>query len=381
MLLVGYPPAYSGAGAQGAKLASELARQGVAVTVLCPAPGASEAPAVEEQGKLVVRRFRVPSADSRHLVFGLRCALWLLAHGGWQLLHLHGFSYWSVSPVWVARLKRRPVLVKTTLLGPGADGALRGELSLPQRVIAASYRRVQAIVALSDALAASFVETPGYRARIERIPNGVDTEDFRPAEGDEKGAARKRFDLPQDAAVAVSVGRLEARKNIVALVEAAAEVKHRPLCLALVGPPSPYPEDVIALDRAVAALPPGVEVRFVGELPPSELPEMLRGADILVLPSRAEGMPNSLLEGMASGLGCVASDIPGSRDVLARGGGVLVPLDDREAMARQLDAWLSDPVELARMGAEGRRLAEEHYSIQSVARRYVDLYRTLLERE
>ena len=379
MVLAAYPPSYTGAGAQAAQLATGLAEQGVRVTILCPAPDDVEAPAVERQGNLTVLRFRTPRADTRRLTFGLRAALWLLFHSRWQLLHLHGFNYWALLPSWVARLRARPIVAKTTLLGPGADGALEADLQFPQSLLAAGHRRVQAIVALSEALAQSFVERPGYRAQIVRIPNGVDTDAFRPAREDERRAARERYDLPSDASVVITVGRLEARKNPVGLVEAAGCMKRRPLCLALVGPPSPYPEDVAALDAAIAALPEGVEARLVGELPPAELPQVLRAADLLVLPSRAEGMPNSLLEGMATGLACVATDIPGSRDVLSEGGGVLVPLDDPDAMARQLDAWLSDATELELWGKAGRRVIEERYSMDVVARRYRELYRSLLD--
>jgi glycosyltransferase involved in cell wall biosynthesis len=89
-------------------------------------------------------------------------------------------------------------------------------------------------------------------------------------------------------------------------------------------------------------------------------------------------MPNSLLEAMATGLPCVDSDIPGSRDVLSRGGGLLVPLDDPAALAAALDQIVADPAVGARLAAEALAVVEAEYSIDRVAERYLAIYRELI---
>ena len=279
-------------------------------------------------------------------------------------------------PVLAARLRRRPVLVKTTL--SGADGAPAPGLHLRGRAVAAVYRRCDAIVALSDDLAESFVRDGRFRARILRIPNGVDCELFRPGGPGAQLAARRRFGLDEDALVVISVGRLEARKNVVALVEAVGKLSWRPVCLLLAGPQSPVAADRADLARAIAALPAGAEARCTGRIDAGELAQLLCAADVFALASRAEGLPNSLLEGMASGLPCVATDIPGSRDVLSGGGGLLVELDDCDALVEALDRLAADPEQRARLGREGRQLAELEYSLPSVAQRYLEVYASLL---
>jgi glycosyltransferase involved in cell wall biosynthesis len=129
---------------------------------------------------------------------------------------------------------------------------------------------------------------------------------------------------------------------------------------------------------AVASLPEGVEARLLGHLEPERIADLLRAADLLTLTSRAEGMPNSLLEGMATGLACIATDIPGSRDLLSEETGVLVPLDDADALAREIDRLLGDRDSRRALGSAARRAIETSYSAARVGERYFSLYRRLL---
>jgi glycosyltransferase involved in cell wall biosynthesis len=372
-----FRPAYTGAGVQAEHLFRELGRLGVDVTVLCPLAREAPAPRRERQGAIAIRRFRIPRFDETHKVcFGAAAALWLLRRSDWDLLHLHSFGYWAVPIVLAAWLRRRPVLVKTTIL----PGTPRRALGLPQRIPSWVFMHVDAIVAISRELESIYSRRKSRRTRLLAIPNGVDGETFHPGDATARERARAGLGLPVDALVVVTVGMLNSRKNIVGLVEAVGRLRHRPVCLVLAGPPSEVVAEREDLRRAIAQLPPGVEARMPGSLPPAEVAELLRASDVFVLASRAEGMPNSLLEAMASGLACVATDIPGSRDVLARGGGVLVPVDDAKALAREIDRLAADPAERRRLGEEAQRIVESDYSIRSVACRYREAYRDLIGR-
>jgi len=99
------------------------------------------------------------------------------------------------------------------------------------------------------------------------------------------------------------------------------------------------------------------------------------------LPSVAEGMSNSLLEAMATGLPCVASDIGGNQDLLGPGpAGVLVAGNAPEDWAEALIALLADPGRRAVLGATARRRVEEEFAIERVVDRYEELYRSLIAR-
>lgn len=371
-----FPPEYTGAGIQLAAVLERLRADGLVFTVLTSGPGPSRPP---PQKGLRVLRFATPRAGlAREIVFGLRAGLWLLLHRRWDLLHAIDFSYHTL-PAWaVARLLRRPVLVKTTLLEDEAGGGLGAKLL--RRVRALGYRSADAVVALSDALEARLREDYGVSGRILRIPNGVDTALFHPPVEGEAAATRRTLGVPEQAFVPVLCGMRLPRKNALGLVEAAARMRHRPVEVLLVGPPGDDPGYEERLQAAIHALPEGVTARVLDALPSEGVAEVLRAADVCVLPSRGEGMPNSLLEGMATGLPCVATDIPGSRDVLAEGGGILVPPEDPTALARTLDELAGDPDARGRLGERALQVARERYSLDRVAHRYGCAYAALLGR-
>jgi len=382
LLLLRFPPEFAGGGLQASRLMAALASRGVEPTVLTAVPegtAGAAAPRRERVHGCDVVRFSLPGRRLvRDLALGIRAAAWLVAHPCWDLLHVSGWSWFGLPPLLVARLFRRPVVLKTTLLGTrGAFDPSGGRVGA---WLLAVHRRVDVIVTLSQALEEDLRARPGLRARTLRIPNGVDVLAFRPAQGAERMLERDAFDLPRDAFVVVTCGMLSRRKNVAALVRAAGRTAVRPLVVALVGPRGDEPDYQAELDAAIAALPAGVEARCLGELPPPALAGIQRAADVFVLVSRAEGLPNSLLEAMATGLPCVATRIPGSADVLAEGGGRLVPLDDEAALASLLDELARDPEARSRLGAEARAKILERHSFERIAERYLELYASLLER-
>lgn len=370
------PPIYSGGGLQSTRLAAAIARKGVHVRVLTALPPEGSAPEREVRDGLEIHR--VPGSieyAGRALDFGLHAAGWLLRHRDWDLLHTHGFSYWTVPPCLVARLFARPVVVTTTLLG--ADDPASKARGIAKRVILPSYRRADAHVALSEEIERVLRSDGGCRGRILQIPNGVDVDRFRPPSDAERHTARARYRFAPEEFVVVACGALIERKNVSGLARAGALSERRPLRIVLAGPPV-EPAEVAALERAIAALPPGVELTRLGHLEPDEVPELLWAADCFTLNSRAEGLPLSLCEGLASGLPCVATDIPGCRDVLSKGGGVLVPVADDAAVARAWDLLAAQPARREQLADEARRVAEENYSWSAHAERYVELYAELL---
>jgi len=377
LLLLRFPPEFAGGGIQASRLMEQLGARGVEMTALSAVPEDADAPRRENAFGGRVVRFAVPGSGLvRDVALSFCAGFWLLVHPRWDLLHVSSFSWFALLPMVVAKLYRRPVLIKTTLLGDkGAFNPSGGRLGAR---LLAFYERADAIVALSSALEEDLRRRPGVRARLVRIPNGVDTDLFRPVVADEKRQARDAFELPPDAFVVVTCSMLNRRKNVAALVRAAGRSRVRPLCVALAGPRGEEHDYLAEVEEAIAALPAGVEVRLLGEQPPEALARLLRAADAFALVSRAEGLPNALLEGMATGLACIATEIPGSADVLAAGGGKLVPLDDEQALADALDVLAADTEERLRLGAEARTAILEGYSFESVAGRYQDLYASLL---
>ncbi len=183
--------------------------------------------------------------------------------------------------------------------------------------------RASATVALWDDSATQLRELGG-RA-IEIIPTGVPARLFPPIEPRERRLAREHFGLDPSAPVAVYAGSLSGEKNVEAAVSAIASIDGATLLLVGDGP------DRAALEEQADRTAPG-RIRFLGT---RERPrEELAAADVLVLPSKTEGIPAVLIEAAFSELPVVASDVGGIPQIVAHGRtGYLIPAGDSSALA------------------------------------------------
>jgi glycosyltransferase involved in cell wall biosynthesis len=190
----------------------------------------------------------------------------------------------------------------------------------------------------------------GVRGRYAVVHNGVDLERFRPAGDDARAAARERLGMAGHAPLAVCVGRLTRQKGQDVLLAVWPDVRRR--CpdahLALVGD-----GDMRAPLEATA----GAGVTFAGAV--DDVRDWLAAADVVVLPSRWEGLSLTVLEAFAVGRGVVVSDVPGLAEVVAPGVGARVPRADRAALADAVVARLLDPALARRESAAAARHAAQ----------------------
>jgi glycosyltransferase involved in cell wall biosynthesis len=106
----------------------------------------------------------------------------------------------------------------------------------------------------------------------------------------------------------------------------------------------------------------------------AELPRWLAGADAFVLPSFTEGHPKALIEAMASGLPCIASDCPGNRSLIRDGEtGLLFDPSSAAALARALERALGDPALGRALGRRARTLVCEEYDLRRLVAAEIDL--------
>jgi len=115
---------------------------------------------------------------------------------------------------------------------------------------------------------------------------------------------------------------------------------------------------------------------FPGER--SDVPEVLRGLDCFALPSLAEGISNTILEAMATGLPVIATDVGGNRELVDGHTGAIVPAADPHALALQMLAYARDPEAARAAGRAGRARVERDFSLDSMLGRYRALYERLL---
>lgn len=275
-----------------------------------------------------------------------------------------------------------PVL--TSLVGSSYDpprlaepGIPRGRVRFAQLVDRLSGRFLTShFHAVSETAAEAATRRLGVaRQRISVVPRGRDPERLGAPSTARRERVRATNDLPPDAEVVLTAGRLEPVKGQADLLRAAAILarRHPRLVVLVAGKPGAAAEELAQL---VDGLRLGSIVRLLGHR--EDVADLLAAADLYVTTSHREGLPGAVLEALALELPIVASDIPAHRDLLAPDlGAELVPPGDPAALATAIDRALRDPSrrELAK---GGRRLFLSRYTAAASAHGMVDLYHALL---
>lgn len=238
---------------------------------------------------------------------------------------------------------------------------------------------VHRFIPLSNELETYLENRVGISPRkITRICNGVDTDKFRPARGGRSPLPLKGFAEP-DSVVIGTVGRMKEVKNplllaraFIRLGELLPEHEHR-MRLVMVGD-GPLKSQIEEIVKSS-----GIE--SVVWLPGSrdDIPELLRGMDVFVLPSLVEGISNTILESMASGIPVVATEVGGNSELVDDGvTGALVPPDDLESMARAIADYVRDADCRRSQGRAGRLKTERDFSMERMVEAYLGVYDEVL---
>jgi glycosyltransferase involved in cell wall biosynthesis len=203
---------------------------------------------------------------------------------------------------------------------------------------------------------------------IDIVPNGLDLPPL--PDATDRATARRDLGLPHDDTLLLFVGRLVPEKNLPLLIDAVARMapSRRPrVWLAGEGPERGRVEAEIARHGL------GEVVRLLGER--SDIRRLMHAADLLVLPSREEGLSNVLLEAMASGLPVIATAVGGSPELIDdRVTGRLLPSDDVAALAATIAALAGDAEERRRLAAAARAQAEARFTLGAMVEHTASIY-------
>lgn len=314
-------------------------------------------------------------------------ASWLLLHfiGGFHsfiktlevlpkhyytVIHLHG----RLAPMLISRIPLGAPTVYT--IHDMSPWLWKGKMNLIEEVIRkTSYlamelqtmKKVSHIIAVSktiyNELLKSFQISP---EKVTYIPNGVDTNYFKPA----------KYKQP----IILYAGRLSRRKNVKTLIKAFADFKHknrdRECKLVIVG----EGEEKTHLVKLTKRFNITNNVVFLTNISSRQLRTLYSFASIYVLPSKAEGLPLSMLEAMASGCAIIATKVPGIVDVVEHGStGLLVEPDNVKQLAQALEQLLSDPNLRRRLSTNAREVVIREYSWDRVAEKTIKVYRRVIE--
>jgi glycosyltransferase involved in cell wall biosynthesis len=208
--------------------------------------------------------------------------------------------------------------------------------------------------------------------RVIRL--GFDLARFAAIDEPYRARARSELQIPADAAVVTTVGRLTDVKNHRLFLEAAQLIarRHPPTIFLIAGDGELRRE----LAASAASLGLAQHVRFLGWR--HDLEPIYGATDVFLLTSRNEGTPVALIEAMASGCAGVATDVGGVRDVIEGRGTGRVARSDPQALAGDVTSLIDDPVERRRVGAGGRDHVTAHFTLARLLEDISDLYRDVL---
>ena len=289
---------------------------------------------------------------------------------------MHG--HWVV-PGGVMAAAARPALPLVVSLH-GSDVYVAERTAVAGLAARRVFQRAGFVTACSQDLADRAVGLGAARDRLEVVPYGVDTARFTPAAGT-RDAVRARIALAPGAPLIFTAGRLVRKKGFAYLIDALALIEAgaglAPAHLAIAGG-----GDLAAELRARASAAHVVSrVHFLGDLPQDEVGEWFAAADAAVVPSvrddsgNVDGLPNTVLEALASGTPLISTAAGGITAVVEHGkSGVIVPERDPAALAAALGALLRDPVRGAALGRAGRALVEARFGWGAAAARFEAAY-------
>lgn len=313
---------------------------------------------------------------------------YMRAISGWLREHAHECDLCYVSmlrhdayaAMTTSRRRGFPVVVRAEGVGSQGDMHWQDHTNFGHR-IRHRTQRADRIIASSQQVSHELIRC-GYPAeRIQQIPNAVAIPDLRQMLP--KITCRQAFahvqaelQMPTDAKLAVYTGPLAAHKQLDLLIDAWPRVLGRfPYAFLWLVGDGPQRE---ALYQQIQRRGLADRIFLVG--PVEMIEDILRAADVFVLPSPEEGISVSLLEAMAHGIPIVAANIPGNREVLRhKQSGWLFSVGQAHAVAEGLIRVWENPGLAEQWAARARAAVQEHFAIEQAAARHLELFRELVE--
>jgi glycosyltransferase involved in cell wall biosynthesis len=298
---------------------------------------------------------------------GDRFAAWLDARGV-DVCHVHaGIAWEGFDVVSAARQSGVPVVIRTEHLPFVIKDRLR------RAWYAGALQCVDKLICVSEGARDCFVEADIPADLITVIRNGI----LVPSVRGDRSRIRAALGLDAHDRVVLTVARYTYQKGHDTLLDAIPSVLAGAPCARFVwvgtGPLEAVMREAVCargLDRHVA---------FLGQR--HDVPDLMRGADLFVLPSRFEGLPLAVLEAMAAKLPVVATRVCGTEEAVQDGvTGVLVEPDDPQALAAALSNVLTKPHLARRLGASGYARVKRAFEASRMAQATLALYRELLDR-
>ena len=287
----------------------------------------------------------------------------------YHIIHTHGWA--TMLAGYLTALLDKKVMVIN-----GEHGTLYYK-SIQQRMIQRFlFNRMKLNLSVSAALANEVSRKFKIdKSRFKPILNGVDTNKFSPDQK-QREQIRSELSISDDQLVVGSVGRLVTVKNYPSLIKAFKLVKEKvPNALLLFAGDGPNKAKLEQLteDQGVKS-----SVRFLGRR--EDVPAVMNAYDLFVLPSFREGLSNTILEAMSSGLPAIVSNVGGSPEIVVNGQtGFLFEVDDIQQLSSNIISLFENSEQLNTFSSNARQHVVNNYSLETMVNNYQNVYQELID--
>ena len=365
-----FHPFVGGTEKQALTLASHLAEKGIDVTILTSRFQRSWK-CRECMGTVTVVRLCSPRIKVIGALIFLSClAAYLISQRkNYSIIHTFQIGYTSFLSILLGVLLKKPSVLKLASSGSGGD-IKRAKRTAWGRLCLMMAKRASRIISVSTTVEQELLDEQVSPAIISAIANGVDLHRY--DRRVHQSEMRKRLNLPQMHTI-VFTGRLSPEKGVDYLIRSFVQLKKAQPCQLLIIADGPARENIVQLIQECKTADSVLLVSGTDDVAP-----YLAASDVFVLPSRFEGLSNSLLEAMACGLPVVSTRVGGSKDLIQDGvNGLLVDVDNEEQLAGAMGRVLGDRPLGESLGKNARETVKAKHDIGKIADAHIALYMNL----
>lgn len=388
-----FHPIIGGTEQQALMIASALKERGYQLSIITRRISRNLAPYEELHAMPIYRLNPAGYGRLSNYLSAISFFFYILRHGrNFDLLHSHNVEHITLAAILATRLLHKPIICKVPSVGDITRGVAEN-YKLPWYVKVARrilniprwrpilLRWSHAIIAPSSGIRQEVVES-GLASKCVEIPNAVDTGKFHPVNKSEQRKIQEELGLSQHSPIAIFVGRLVHRKGVDLLVRAWPDVLNEfpDAALLIIGSGEFQADSIEAeLRDYVQKDQLSHSIIFTGNV--RNVDQFLQASDLFVFPSSGEGLPNALLEAMATGIPISASRVKGVTDLIQHDrNGLLFPNNPNQISASILRIFRDEPM-ARQLGIEARSDVERIYSMTAILPKYTELYKRLLAQQ
>lgn len=373
-----YPPVYSGYGKQLESVTEKLLEKNrdIHITLLTAYPASKEN---RENFKVVPLLSSYKDSNDDVYPFAIKALSWLFENRKqYSAIHCVKAGPEAIVSNIVSKILRKPLVVKVAQDEVSAREleGVHGLKRLSRKSRHWLLKSSNYFVAISNEINEDLQELVKDNQKIIEIPNGVNHEVFHPIDEEQKLHQRAKMNIDKDEIILLYAGALNRRKGTGDLLYALESLEtDTPFRCILCGPILENEDEYLRKIEHINQSS-NIQIEYRGSV--SNTNEYMQVADIFILPSYSEGLPNVLLEAASTGLPLITTDIGGSRDIVETDhNGYVVETNAPDQIASRLKQLIEDKTLRETFGENSRELILNKYSLEMVSNQYIALYKSL----